>query len=211
MNVSLCSIFVFCFFTLFVSEEQLQDLNRFVPAGGLFAMNTSCNLPPATDTLVCSFRNAKTPVPSKTRRVHHIPGSIPCSVCSAAIWPARLVPEGTAVWSFTGREWETEFQDDAPLPMLAAFHLHHVTCWTSVVPLLSWLDSSHLWPLQFRPNSSANGSCYGQEIRTLALFSMGCIVFVKTTYTFLQNLTAAALKAEQKGLRPHPDISQDSF
>lgn len=125
MNVSLCSIFVF--FSLFVSEERLQDLNRFVPAGGLFATNTSCNLPPATDTLVCSFRNAKTPAPSKTR-VHHIPGSIPCSVSSAAIWPARLVPEGTAVLYITGWEWETEFQDDAPLPMLAAFDLHHVTC-----------------------------------------------------------------------------------
>lgn len=88
---------------------------------------------------------------------------------------------------------------------------HAELVWCHCCLGLSWFDSSHLWPLQFRPNSSANGSCYGQEIRTLVLFSMGCIVFCQTTYTFLQNLTAAALKAEQKGLRPHPDISQDSF
>lgn len=71
--------------------------------GGHFATNISWNLSPAADTLLCLFfERPKTPAQSKARRVHHMPGATRCSICSAAVWPPRLIPNGTAVLSQDG-------------------------------------------------------------------------------------------------------------
>lgn len=185
-----------------VREELLQNLNRFTPAGGLLATNISWNLSPATDTPVCLFRNAKAREPSKTRHVHYIPGVFTpfCLQCRDLAGKSDLRGNSCLVHLRMGMG--NQFQDDAPLPTLAALDLHHMTCWATVVPL--WQPQSvALYIIQLGHYSSIHW-----KIILMCNIHSSCSLW-GSLFRLSLELNCCWPKSWAKRVVPHPDISQD--